>query len=62
METKETSASGLWEDADSVLNAIMVERQRFGQEDPRARTNLISQARALIAHSETSMGHIFRII
>lgn len=62
METKGANASSFWESADSILNAMVTERQRFEKKEPCARTNLISQARALIAHLETPMERILQII
>ncbi|KAL8832104.1 MAG: hypothetical protein Q9191_000461 [Dirinaria sp. TL-2023a] len=62
MDATESSVSGPWKDADSVLNAMMIEKRNFGQNDPDARTNLISQARALIAHLETPMEHVLQIV
>ena len=62
MENHEAHTSGPSEDADSILDAMMAERQKFAKKDPDARANLISQARSLIAALETPMEYILQII
>ena len=62
MENKKTHSSGPMENAESILDAMMAERQKFSQKDSDARTNLISQARSLIAALETPMEYILQII
>ena len=62
MDDKETLDSISRRDADSILQALMVEQQKFAQKDPNARTNLISQARSLITALETPMEYVLQII
>ena len=61
MEKEGTHNPGLSEDADSILKAIMVEGQKLAQKDSSARTNLIAQARSLIAALETPMEYLLQI-
>lgn len=49
-------------DVEPIFDALISERQNLTKDDVHARTNIISQARALIAALETPMEWVLQII
>lgn len=49
-------------DVEPIFDALISERHKLTKDDLHARTNIISQARALIAALETPMESVLQII
>ena len=62
MDNKEAQGSSSTLNVESIMSAMLVERQKLAQGVSSARTNLIAQARSLIAGLETPMEHILHVI